>query len=76
MFILYTKTSCPYCERVKSAFAERKVSFEERNIALEKNLAELIERGGKRQVPFLVDESKGVSMYETADIIKYISANS
>ena len=35
-------------------------------------LAELLEKGGKQQVPFLVDTETGVSMYESSDIIDYI----
>jgi glutathione S-transferase len=36
--------------------------------------AELIEQGGKRQVPFLVDSEKGIKMYESEDIIEYIQS--
>lgn len=35
-------------------------------------VAELIEKGGKRQVPYLVDTDRDVAMYESADIIDYI----
>lgn len=35
-------------------------------------LAELLEKGGKNQVPFLVDVESGVSMYESSDIIEYM----
>lgn len=37
--------------------------------------AELIEKGGKRQVPYLVDTDKDVAMYESNDIIEYIRDN-
>lgn len=37
--------------------------------------AELIAKGGKRQVPFLVDTDKDVAMYESNDIIDYIREN-
>ncbi len=37
--------------------------------------AELIEKGGKRQVPYLVDTDKDVAMYESNDIIDYIREN-
>jgi len=33
---------------------------------------ELIEKGGKRQVPYLEDEDRGTSMYESLDIIAYL----
>lgn len=32
----------------------------------------LVELGGKQQVPFLVDPERGVSMYESLDIIAYV----
>jgi len=34
--------------------------------------AELVEKGGKTQVPFLVDTERGVMMYESSDIIDYL----
>lgn len=34
--------------------------------------AELMEKGGQMQVPFLVDSERGVSMYETSDIIDHL----
>lgn len=37
--------------------------------------AELREKAGKTQVPFLVDSEKGVSMLESSDIIEYIRDN-
>jgi glutathione S-transferase len=52
---------------------------EEKDIAIEKKditdsavADELIEAGGKRQVPYLVDSERGVSMYESDDIITYL----
>lgn len=33
---------------------------------------ELLAKGGKLQVPFLVDEAHGVAMYESLDIIGYL----
>jgi glutathione S-transferase len=36
-------------------------------------LDELIEKGGKKMVPFLEDTDRGVSMYESGDIIAYLT---
>jgi glutathione S-transferase len=38
----------------------------------EEALGELLEKGGQKQVPFLVDTETGVSMYESSDIIDYL----
>ena len=71
-FILYVKTGCPYVARVLSFASERGIKFEERNIADMRVAEELIARGGKRQVPYLVDLEKGVEMYESEDIVEYL----
>ena len=36
---------------------------------------ELIEKGGKQQVPYLVDTDKEVAMYESDDIMDYLELN-
>lgn len=41
----------------------------------EEALAELVEKSGKRQVPFLVDTDKNVAMPESGDIIEYMREN-
>ena len=33
---------------------------------------ELIAKGGKKQVPYLIDAERGVSMYESGDIIAHL----
>ena len=72
MLILYVKTKCPYCEKVLIKGKELGVAFDERNIADEQHAKDLVEKGGKRQVPYLVDEEKNISMYESDDIVKYL----
>lgn len=70
MIILFVKTGCPYCEKVLAALDAYQVPFEERNIADEVVANELMEKGGKRQVPFMIDGD--ISMYESDDISSYL----
>jgi len=72
MLTLYVKTACPWCKKVLDAGAELGVIFEEKNIADDSVASELITRGGKRQVPYLVDSDKGVEMYESSAINEYL----
>lgn len=72
MLILYVKTGCPYCIKVLNTGEELGVTFEGKNIADDAVAAELIKRGGKRQVPYLVDSERGIEMYESADIDAYL----
>lgn len=72
MLTLYVKTGCPYCAKVLRAGEEMKIDFTLKNIADEGVADELIARGGKRQMPYLVDEENGTEMYESDDIIEYL----
>jgi len=72
MLNLYYKETCPFCQRVLQMADSLGVTFELKDIEEETNAAELIELGGKRQVPYLVDTERAVSMYESNDIIDYI----
>lgn len=75
MLKLYTYENCPYCEKVRNAFADMGIDYEEIDAERETpGSLELIELGGKQQVPFLVDEEQGIFMYESDDIISYARA--
>ncbi len=72
-FILYVKTGCPYCVRVLSFAEKNGIRFELRNRSEPGVIDELVARGGKCQFPYLVDEERGIEMYESLDIIAYLS---
>jgi glutaredoxin len=73
MFILYYKEACPFCQRVLEVANNLGVEFELKDIEDNEELTnELIERGGKKMVPYLVDTKNNVEMYESGDIIEYI----
>lgn len=76
MLTLYTKASCPFCRRVVPVIDRLELEVEYKDIAENDAFAdELIEKGGKRQVPYLVDEEQGVSMYESDDIIAHLQTH-
>jgi len=76
MLSLYYKESCPFCQRVMQMADNLGVAFDLKDIEDDAVLtAELIEKGGKRQVPYLIDTDKDVAMYESNDIIEYIRDN-
>lgn len=73
MLILYTKTGCPYCEKVKDSFLGKTAGYQEKNISdNEDYINELVELGGQKQVPFLFDTSANVKMYGSEDILDYL----
>lgn len=78
-YVLYVKPGCPYCERVQTAMNDMGIERDERKInASDRYESELLAKGGKKQVPFLVvkDDETGEtieSMYESADIVEYLT---
>lgn len=75
MLILYMRPGCPYCAKVFRVAEVLGVVFDERNINDPAVNAELLARGGKRQVPYLVDSERGIEMYESDDIIAHLHAS-
>jgi glutathione S-transferase len=73
MLTLYIKETCPFCQRVLQMGENLQVTFDVKDVSEDESAqAELMEKGGKDQVPFLVDAEKDVSMYESNDIIEHI----
>ena len=72
MLILYVRAGCSYCHTVLDTAKNLGIVFEERSITDLNVAAELVARGGKRQVPYLVDSERGVEMYESEDIKAYL----
>lgn len=73
--ILYYYPTCPYCRKVTKFINKNNIEeIELKNINQDQKAeAELIEVGGKRQVPclFIDDEP----LYESDDIIKWLKSN-
>ena len=72
MLTLYVKTGCPFCAKVLATGKELGIDFNLKNSADDGVVEELLERGGKRQFPYLVDEDKHVEMYESDAIDDYL----
>lgn len=73
MLKLYVTTGCPFCRRVLEFATKHNIELEKKDISAdEQSMNEVLEIGGKRQVPFLVDESANISKYESEEIIDYL----
>ncbi len=73
MLDLYVSQYCPYCKKVMNYLQENDVEFNMLDVADSENFDKLVKLGGKDQVPFLNDTENDVLMYESDDIIDYIS---
>jgi len=70
------KSTCPFSRRVIAVVERLDLECEMKDI--EENAAfadELEAKGGKVQVPYLVDDAAGVAMYESDDIVAYLQSN-
>lgn len=72
MLTLYVKTGCPYCAKVLAVAEKLSIELNLKNVADEAIATELITRGGKLQMPYLVDGDTATEMYESDDIITYL----
>lgn len=74
MLELYQDESCRYCARVRHAFEELGVDYVIKPMPYGSDRrSELVKLGGKEQVPFLHDTARDVKMYESDDIIQYVT---
>lgn len=71
---LFVGTVCPYCKKVENFMKEENIELEVVNINEDRDaLNELVEKGGKRQIPCLYHD--GEYLYESDDIIEFLKAN-
>ncbi len=75
MFILYYKPTCPFSRRVLAVTDRLNLEVELKDINEEVVAEELATRGGKIQVPYLVDGEKGEEMYDSDVIVSHLQSN-
>lgn len=72
MLELFILETCPYCKKVMEYMDENKISYKKFDISNKDSEDALVKIGGKRQVPFLIDNDRNIQMYESSDIIEYV----
>lgn len=69
--VLYKFDACPYCQRVMNFLRKHPIPMTYKDIRKESaSYQELMELGGKTQVPCLVIDGK--PLYESSDIVSYL----
>ncbi len=73
---LYRLEGCPFCEFVVDKLDELELDFESVWVeGLHSRRNEVKRVSGQRGVPVLIDESYGVTMAESAQIIEFLEKN-
>ncbi|MDY7081824.1 MAG: glutathione S-transferase N-terminal domain-containing protein [Halobacteria archaeon] len=83
MLELYQTEGCGYSEKVRKKMSQLGITYvihnprltgaNDREVTNEQTYEQMLEIGGEDQVPFLVDHHRGVTMYESDDIIEYLN---
>jgi len=70
---LYRLHGCPYCERIARQLEGLDLPYDSFFVPAEHSQRNVVKRlSGTRSVPVLVDESRGVTMPESANIAEYV----
>ena len=72
MLELFVLETCPYCKKVIDFLDKENMKYRKIDITNKESEDSLIQIGGKRQVPFLVDSERNIQMYESDDIVEYL----
>jgi len=69
----YRLQACPFCERVTRTLDEYDIDYRSRFVEPMHSERTVVKRlTGKRTVPAIVDESTGVTMSESGNIVEYL----
>jgi glutaredoxin len=73
---LYALEGCGHCRRVREALTELDLDYLHRSCPFgsDRNRAPLRARGGKVQLPYLIDPNTGVELYESQAIVRYLAS--
>jgi len=72
---LYRLQACPFCERVVRTLDEYDLDYQSRFVEPMHSERDVVKRiAGKRTVPAIVDETTGVTMAESANIVAYLDS--
>jgi glutathione S-transferase len=81
MLELYQSEGCPHCAKVREKLSELGLSYVAHNPRLPGDVGgdvtnevthKELTAGGEDQIPYLVDTERGVTMYESDDIVEYL----
>lgn len=72
--LLYYKPTCPFCQKVLNFMKTEGISLPLKNVdEHQEGRKELMEIGGKAQVPCLIVDGK--ALYESDDIVAWLKEN-
>jgi glutathione S-transferase len=72
---LWSFEACPYCRLVREVLCELELPYVLHNVAQGSSRREaFVALSGRMMVPYLVDPNTGASLFESADIVRYLES--
>ena len=72
---LWSFEASPFCRIAREALCELEIPYHLHNVAKGSSQRDaFVARSGKMQVPYLFDPNTGASMFESAEIVRYLNA--
>ena len=72
--VIYSTPTCPYCKRAKEYLSRKGISFVDRNVAQDRDVAkEMIEKSGQMSVPVIIVDNEIVVGFDQALLDKLLS---
>jgi glutathione S-transferase len=72
---VYRLQGCPFCERVVRVLEALDLAYDSRFVEALHSRRDVVKRvSGSRTVPCLVDDTTGVTMSESANVVEYLEA--
>ncbi len=70
---LFSYEASPYCRVVREVLCQLELPYLLHNVARgSAKRSDFVARTGRMQVPYLVDQSHGIAMFESRDIVRYL----
>jgi glutaredoxin-like YruB-family protein len=72
--VIYSTPTCPYCKRAKEYLSRKGISYQEYNVAVDRDKAkEMIQKSGQMSVPVIIVDSEVVVGFNQVQLDKLLS---
>jgi glutaredoxin-like YruB-family protein len=72
--VIYSTPTCPYCKRAKEYLSRKGISYQEYNVAVDKDKAkEMIQKSGQMGVPVIIVDSEVMVGFNQVQLDKLLS---
>jgi len=72
--VIYSTPTCPYCKRAKEYLSRKGISYQEYNVAVDRDRAkEMIQKSGQMGVPVIIVDNEVMVGFNQAQLDKLLA---